>query len=108
MKLIAYLIMAVPFVFGALRLGTTGFDARYLWVACAATLGALTGMLRAAPGVPATRMRTLLTFLAATAAAVVASVLLGARSVPSVAVVSVAFSLCITIGLALRAFAQKR
>jgi hypothetical protein len=101
MQLIAILFAAAPFVFGALRFLTTGTDTRYLWVACASSLGAAVMVFRLSSPTTATVMRIVLATLGASAAAGAASYGLGARSLTAAAVVSVSFGLCSGMGIVL-------
>ncbi len=108
MQLIAILIVAVPFAFGGLRLATTGDDARYLWVACASTAGAAVFLLRGVHKPFVTRARVVQAGIAATVGAAGVAVLQHARSVPAVAIVSLAFACCSVVGLTMLARARER
>lgn len=106
MKVIALILLMLPFAFGALRLATTGDDARYLWLAFASTIVAVAINVRSAPREPMRVPRLLLTLAACTAAASLAGYLVDARNVVAIGIVAFAFALCSTLGLAL--FARLR
>lgn len=94
MRVAGLVLIAVPFLFGGVRLATTGTDVRYLLVAMASTVGAfLPGLFRrgARSGSAASLVPSLgLAVLLAAACAMVT----GAQSVPAIAAVAVAFGLC--------------
>ena len=107
MRIIALLALAIPFVFGGVRLATTGSDARYLWLAFASTIVAVALNIRGIP--PRELMRAprfMLTLTACTVAASLAGYLVDARNVLAIGIVAFAFALCSTLGLAL--FARVR
>lgn len=101
MRVLALLLIAVPIVFGALRLGLTGDDARYLLTAFASTAGAAAWLWRAGPRRPVTARRVALAAITATAAAMTTAGLAGARSVPAITIVSAGFAVCSALGFGL-------
>jgi len=107
MKALALVLLATPFLFGLLRLVTTGTDWRYLAVAIASTLGA-TVVLRRRSQVTAVVRHLVAAFLSATILAAVAALAVGARSAVSVAVVSIGFALCSVAGAAILVRARAR
>ena len=105
MKLIGLGLVAIPFAFGALRLATTGTDARYLWLASASTVAAaIVLLLLSRPSVRVARV--VAAFVASTAAAGLAGYLVDARNIIAIGIVSIAFATCSTLGLVL--FARVR
>ena len=101
MQIIAVLLIALPFVFGGIRLITSGNDLRYLWTAVASSIGA--GIILAWPRrqVPPTAGRTVAGVLVATVCAALCALLLDAKAGPAIAVVSLAFGCCSAGGLSL-------
>jgi hypothetical protein len=110
-RLLSFLLAAVPFAFGLIRAAQTGHDFRYLWTAAASLVGATV----ATAAVPA-RARAPVARMARAAAAVAMSSigaamtawLLGARSVPAVAVVSLAFGSCSSASRLLAGYRRNR
>ena len=95
--LAAVVCAAVPVAFGFIRAFTTGDDVRYLWVAGAAILGSMAIVPRTQGGLLSARVllrRGLSAVACGTVCAAAMAVLQGARSVPSVAIVALAFGLC--------------
>ncbi len=99
MKVIALFLLLLPFVFGALRLATTGDDERYVWLALASFIVAVALNTRGLPREPMRAPRFLLTLTACTAAASLAGYLVDARNVVAIGIVAFAFALCSTLGL---------
>ncbi len=88
---------AVPVAFGCIRAVTTGDDVRYLWMAGAAILGSMAVVPRRRSGASPTNVllgRGLSAVACGAVCAAVTGVLQGARSVPGVAIVALAFGLC--------------
>ena len=94
----AFVLLAIPFAFGLLRLASTGEDWRYVAVA----LGSLVGALAVVQGTRASGAMSLLRMLGATLTSAVAAAitawLVGARNVVSVAVVAISCAVCSTSG----------
>jgi hypothetical protein len=92
----ATIAAAVPVAFGCLRAISTGDDVRYLWMAGAAILGSMAVLPHSGARAPANGWigRGLAAVASGAACAAVAAVVQGARSVPGVAIVAVAFGLC--------------
>ena len=87
---------ALPFVFGAIRAVKTGTDARYLWVALAAGIGAftvaqLTQTTQTAGSLPVVAV---FAFVASTAAGIAAAMMLGTRLGPGILIVAASFAGC--------------
>lgn len=101
MRIFALVAFLIPFVFGGVRLATSGSDARYLWLAFASTIVAVALNIRVMPREPMRAPRMLLTLAACTAAASLSGYLLDARNVVAIGIVAFAFALCSTLGLAL-------
>jgi hypothetical protein len=94
--LAAVLSAAVPVTFGCIRAVTTGDDVRYLWMAGAALLGSMAAV-RGRGGVSHANVVLRREAIAVAGGAVCAAAmaaLQGARSVPSVTIVALAFGLC--------------
>lgn len=108
MAITAILLTAAPFVFGALRLATTGEDARYLWTAVASTCGAAAFLWRQSVRAPVGGWRVGFAGISAASSAAAAAVVVGARHAGAVAMVAVAFAACSTLGLALLARARRQ
>ena len=100
-RIIAVTFVALPFVFGALRLITTGYDARYLWTAVASTVGAGAILLRSASRTAQGARLTSVATLVAAVCAAATGVALGARSPGAIAAVSLGFGVCSAGGLSL-------
>ena len=95
--LLATIAAAVPVAFGCIRAVTTGDDVRYLWMAGAAMLGSMAVVARrSGDAIPANVPlgRGVGAVACGTVCAAVAAVLQGARSVPGVAIVALAFGVC--------------
>ncbi|WP_157898643.1 hypothetical protein [Luteitalea pratensis] len=94
--LAATMAAAVPVAFGCIRAVTTGDDVRYLWMAGAAILGSMVFVprRRSAARTPNVLLRGLSAVACGVVCAAAMAVLQGARSVPSVAIVALAFGLC--------------
>lgn len=101
MRSLGFVLVAIPFGFGVLRAVTTGSDRRYVWVALAAAVaaGATLAYNRRVARAGVAPFVTAL--VASTTAASVAGFALGARSIPSVLVVSLGFAICEAGGLTL-------
>ena len=100
-RTIAVTFIALPFVFGALRLITTGYDARFLWTAVASTAGAGVILLRSAARTEqGARLTTVATLVAGVCAAA-SGVALGATSPGAIAAVALGFGACSAGGLSL-------
>ncbi|MBW7933802.1 MAG: hypothetical protein H3C62_09375 [Gemmatimonadaceae bacterium] len=109
MRLLAALLIATPFLFGALRFAaTSGADGRYLLVALAALAGAIFSVRRAEASIVRSNARTMAGIFVSTLGAATAAVLLGGRSVLSVGIVSIAFGACIGGGVTLMWRAQRK
>lgn len=106
MIVIAWLLLAVPFAFGLIRLVTTGDDWRYLAVALASTLGASAALMRLRPAGASTLVRALGAGTAAAISAAVIAATVGARSGPAIAVVSIGFAVCSASGAVLYAWSR--
>lgn len=107
MKVIALILLLLPFAFGAIRLATTGDDERYVWLALASCIVAVALNIRGIPPrEPMRAPRFMLTLTACTVAASLAGYLVDARNVLAIGIVAFAFALCSTLGLAL--FARVR
>jgi hypothetical protein len=95
--LAAVLSAAVPVTFGCIRAVTTGDDVRYLWMAGAALLGSMAAVARGRGGVSHANValrRWAIAVAGGTVCAGAMAVLQGARSVPSVTIVALAFGMC--------------
>ena len=95
--LAAIVAAAVPVAFGGIRAVTTGDDVRYLWMAAAAILGSMAvAARRGSDAIPTnvTFGRGVSAVACGTLCAAVTGVLQGARSVPGVAIVALAFGVC--------------
>lgn len=98
MRILGWLLIALPFAFGATRaLTTNGDDMRYIFVATGALLGVFVVSGRPVRHARLLRVTLIATVVGAIAAAVV-GYLQGGRSPASVALVSVAFAACIAGG----------
>jgi len=110
MILMAFVLLAIPFAFGLLRLASTGEDWRYVAVA----LGSLVGALAVVQSTRGSGAMSLLRMLGATltsaAAAASTAWLVGARNAVSVAVVAISCAICSASGAILyfRARAVRR
>ncbi len=105
------LLVAVPVIFGALRLASTGSDLRYLWVALVTGLGAaaVTALGRAR-GISVTGIFLLFvaaTFVATLLGRVTAS-FVGSRSAGASWFVAAGFALCQAAGFALMLLSRLR
>ena len=98
--LVSVALIGAPFAFGLLRAITTRQDFRYLWtaVAAAAGAGAVCWSNARRPGAGRTGAVLATAFVAATACAALAAVLLGARSGTAIGVVAVGFGICCAVG----------
>lgn len=106
---LSILFAALPFGFALIRLGTTGYDARYLWGAFASLLGAMIVMVVGkaySRGLAARIALSAGVFVVATLVAVLAAVLLGTRVGPGILVVASAFGCCFASSAALNALAR--
>lgn len=97
--IVGLILVAVPFIFGTLRLISTGTDARYLAVAAASTVAAFAVFAARSRTAAPTASTTTVAFLAATTAAAAAGFALGAMSVGAVLFVAAGFAVCSTAGL---------
>jgi len=102
-RVMGALLVAVPFVFGALRALQTGSDFRYLVTAFGSFAAAATILRFGASSRDAALplLRLVLAVVGATLVAAAVAFGLGATSVLAILVVASAFSLCATTGLAL-------
>ena len=98
-------LAALPFAFGAIRALKTGTDVRYLWVAVAAGLGALTAAQIA--GRWRLAARALLAFLASGATGIGAALLLGTTLGPGILVVAASFAACFAAAILAAAFSGR-
>ena len=98
-------LAALPFAFGAIRAVKTGTDVRYLWVAVAAGLGALTVAQIAGRWRPAAR--ALLAFLASGATGIGAALLLGTTLGPGILVVAASFAACFAAAILAAVFSGR-
>ncbi len=98
-------LAALPFAFGAIRALKTGTDVRYLWVAVAAGLGALTVAQIAGRWRPAAR--ALLAFLASGATGIGAALLLGTTLGPGILVVAASFAACFVAAILAAVFSGR-
>jgi hypothetical protein len=108
---LSILLAAVPFAFALIRLGQTGYDARYIWVALASLLGATTVMVIGHASRRELIARIALVaaaFVMATLCAVLAAVLLGTTAGPGLLVVASAFGCCSTGSCVLAVLARPR
>jgi hypothetical protein len=101
----AIAIAALPFAFGAARALQTGSDFRYLVVAVA-SLASATAIVRLGARRGPSSGVWVLALVGATLVSSAVAFALGARSAPAVLVVALAFSACVTAGLALGLFAR--
>lgn len=98
MRILGWLLIALPFVFGGVRASTTnGDDMRYVFVATGALLGVFVVSGRPVRHARLLRVTLIATVVGAITAAVV-GVLQGAGSPTSVALVSLGFAACIAGG----------
>jgi hypothetical protein len=106
---LSLLFAAVPFAFALIRLGQTGYDVRYLWVALASLLGATTVMVVGRAHNRGLTMAVALAagaFVTATLFAVLAAVLLGTTLGPGILVVASAFGFCFAVSSVLHVLAR--
>jgi hypothetical protein len=103
MRIIGWLIAAVPVGFALLRAATTGTDFRYLWVAVVSIISAGTVVVLAPQATNGLRGRFVRAAAPFTWRRSGCSIRSGAGSVPAVLVVSLGFALCSGIGLSLAA-----
>lgn len=102
MRTLGLLLLATPFAFGVIRLLTTGTDWRYFPVAVASTLGAASLLYVRGPA-----LKLVAGMVSSIALAALASWLVGARNVVSMAIVGISFALCSVLGAFLTARATK-
>jgi hypothetical protein len=108
---LSVLFGAVPFAFALIRLGQTGYDVRYVWVALASLLGAAMVMVVGGAYRRGPTVRIALSvgaFLNATLFAVLAAVLLGTTVGPGILVVASAFGFCCAASCVLHVLARPR
>ena len=97
-RLFGLLLVAVPFVFGALRALSTGTDFRYVWIAVATTI---TGWIALKAGLSTNKValgRLMVAIVASTLVATAVGFAQGASSVPAVLVVGAGFAICSSVG----------
>jgi hypothetical protein len=107
MRIVALLIAAVPVVFGAVRLVSTGNDYRYLLTALAALAAAATVYGYGAARVQSRCVRAVLSLAASTLLGAAVAFGQGARSPGAVWFVSIGFALCVTAGGMLGLFSRR-
>ena len=90
-RLLALLAAVVPFAFATIRLRQTGSDARALWMAVAACVGACAVIAMSTRSKTKPFALVLLTFLVSSALAAATGFLLGARAGPAVWAVGCGF-----------------
>ena len=100
-RVFAVALMGAPFIFGGIRLLTTGNDARFLFAALAAAAGALAFGPRYASRTSSRLRSTLSATIAGTVAASACALALGATSVPAIVAVAAAFAICLSCGISL-------
>lgn len=108
---LSILFAAVPVAFALIRLGQTGYDARYLWVALASLLGATMVMVVGKAYSRGLTVRVALSagaFVTATLFAVLAAMLLGTTVGPGILVVASAFGFCCAASCVLHVLARPR
>ena len=108
---LSILFAAVPFAFALIRLGQTGYDVRYLWVALASLLGATMVMVVGKACSRGLTVRVALSagaFVIATLFAVLAAVLLGTTVGPGILVVASACGICCAASCLLHVLARPR
>jgi hypothetical protein len=101
----------IPFAFGLVRAVTTGSDFRYLWMAIASFVGAAAISAIGNARGPAPNVLSVwsgLAFVVAALLAAVTGVLLGARGVAGILIVSAAFGACFAASFAFHALARTR
>ena len=101
MKWLGLMLVAIPFVFAALRAFSTGTDFRYVWVALAAATAAVAVFAYSGRTARPALSRSIVALVASTVSASAVGFLLGARSVPAVLFVGFGFAICEAGGLAL-------
>ncbi len=109
--LLAILFAVVPFAFGLLRALSTGTDFRYLWVAISSFIGAAAVMKVGSARTTTSRLSLTLVavvLVIATLVAAATAFLVGAKSVPAVLVVALAFGLCWAASCALYTLSRPR
>ena len=102
-------VAAIPFAFALMRAVQTGSDLRYLWVALAASCGAVASILVARlrdTRPSATIMLSVGVFVIATLLAVLTALLLGTTLGPAVIVVGAAFGFCFAASTAVNLLAR--
>jgi hypothetical protein len=102
---------AVPFAFAAIRAVRTGYDLRYLWVACASLLGAEMFMTVGRTYISTRRGVFALSasaFVVATLLAVLMAAWLGVAIGPGSLLVGSAFGFCSAVSGALHTLARAR
>ena len=109
-RILAVLIAAVPFAFGAIRAVTTGRDYRYLVIALASLAGAALGVwIVGAQRRQRHRVPTLLVaFVVSLLFGAVAGWLERARSVTSIVFVAGGFAVCEVVACALALASRRR
>jgi CHASE2 domain-containing sensor protein len=108
---LSILFAATPFAFALLRAFQTGNDFRFLWLAFASFLGAaaVTALGKSRRREPKVVFAlSTLTLVIATLLAGLAAFLLGAKSVPAVGAVALAFGICWAASYALYARSRPR
>ncbi|MBI3567928.1 MAG: hypothetical protein HY084_06990 [Gemmatimonadetes bacterium] len=105
---IAYGLAALPIGFGALRLLTTGRDARYLIIAIASLVTAVTVFRTGASRGSPRWLLALVAVVASTLVGVAIAAWQGAGSRAAVLFVTLSFSLCFTVSGMLGAFSGRR
>jgi hypothetical protein len=103
--------VAVPFAFAVIRALRTGYDLRYLWVACASLLGAAMVMTAGRASINTLRGVVALSagaFVVATVFAVLMASWLGAAIGPGSLLVGSAFGFCSALSGSLRTLARTR
>ncbi len=97
----AFGVVAMPIIFGALRLLTTGTDARYLWTALASSLGAAVILWRPRASRAPRALHVAIAWLVAAVCATLTAFALGATSSGAIAAVAGSFGACSAAGMTL-------
>ena len=96
-RALAIALAAAPLLFGVVRAAQTRSDFRYLVVALVSLASAALAFFVGRSGRRVTAARAALSFVVATLAGMGTGFVQGARSVPAVAAVAIAFALCVTL-----------